>query len=222
VLSRGRGDAIGKYDYRYHAYFANEETDLFTGLHENMHGFNALTNLDVPQQLDVLSNAVGNRFASRPIGNPDIEKAVSIRSFDEGMAQWAAIEAASTLEEFDPEDMNKLRNLMLRDKKVKGEVIVDDEFIAREFDKLHQGRDTYAEALKLTGIKVMSVGAKAEGLMGDAQYTAGYYFVYHAAKELMGSGMNTAETIATLVNNPPTLLQQLRQPLDFVGGVIRT
>ncbi len=213
TLLRRNNDAIGMYDYRYHAYFADKKTDLFTALHENMHGFNALVNSDILRQQELISQAVAERFVGRPLTQLDIEKVIVFKSFDEGMAQWAAIEAASLLGgKFDPKDLNSTRNLLLRGKETPDAVQIDEQFIDEEFQKLEEAKELYTQALQLTGIKVMTEGAKAEAVIQDVKYITGYYFVYLAALKLKREGVSTSDIITNLVKNPPSKINELRNP----------
>lgn len=210
-----KNDAVGVYDYRFHAYFFSpeERNGIFTALHENMHGFIAVVNPDISLQQELISQAVSSRFVGRPLPEVDIEKYIVSKSFDEGIAQWAAIEVASRLQ--NTKRLNPLRNLMLTGRKSSEVVHVDEKFMEGEFQKLEESKDLYHEALQLSGTKVMTKGAKAEAVIGDAVYHTGYYFVYHAMIGLEQQGLGFAEAITMLVKNPPTKISELRNPVNY-------
>lgn len=212
-----RGDAVGKYDYRYHAFFAEKDSNLFTALHENMHGFNAVVNPDIPRQQDIIAKVIAERFAGRVSTQVNIEESISFRSFDEGMAQWAALETASHLpEDFDLDDLTSMKNQLLQGQDTGDQIEIDENFINREFYKLEEAKKVYGYALSLSGVKAMTEGAKAEIVMSDSLYITGFYFTYLATAELLRLGINIGDVINTLVKNPPSKIVELRNPVNYV------
>jgi len=201
--------SAGWYDNRYNAYFT-QDNDLFVGLHENMHGFAAILNPEIPLQQDLIARAVSNRATGQSFENVDIEKMISIRVFDEGLAHWASLSVARSLpEEYDEEDLNEVENLLLNGERKQSKVSVNIKYMHKEFENLVNGKQAYEQALQMKGAKVMLTAVNAENEMSGALNSVGYFYVYRKIEQLLGNGHSVGAAITELVQHPPTSLKEL-------------
>jgi hypothetical protein len=195
----------GGYDFHYHAIFVND--DFFAQLHENMHGYNAATNPIFGEQQEQLGNKIEAVVNGKPHEDVNFEEVLAVRSFDEGMAQWAAVETASQMpEEFDSGEVGKMRNLMLSGKE--------------ELSKIKKGIEYYQKAVASTNkFSILAFATRAEMVSKDSQYKVGYRFVSGSVDTLRNKGLPLGQAINFLVMNPPQTLAELADITVFFKGV---
>lgn len=214
LLKRNR-EALAVYKHTHQAFFAERDVDLFTALHENMHGFNAGTNPEIYDALTTLSKAMSEAVLGKLIGSVEVEKAIVVRSFDEGMAQWGAITTAEKMPE-DFEVVSSMKNFMLQGARIEGPVDIDEQFVDSYFNNLSEAAQTYQAAFNLQGMGAIKEGMKAEEMLAEAKYITGFYFVNQAMLHLTEQGLTLGEAITQLVKNPPTTIKDLRNPASYV------
>lgn len=212
AVNRG---AVAAYDRRYGAVFVPED-DLFAELHENGHALVDSINPQIRNTADELSVMVGQRVAGKQVELDSIEKIVTYRCFDEGVAQWIALRTAGNLpEHFEPEDVLSMENSML----CGTEMDHAPNFVPSQFRAIRQAISTYNTALSQTGPKVMIEGMRAESQLSDPQYVVGYHFVDGAMRTLTNSGRQVGEALMGLIRKPPERIDDLGEPQEYVARV---
>lgn len=212
TVTRG---AVAAYDRRYGAVFTPKD-DLFAELHEDGHALVDSTNPQIRDTVDELPVMVGQRIAGKPVNLDNVERIVTYRCFDEGVAQWGALRTAERLtEHFEPEDVLSMENSMLHGM----ENDRATNFIQDQFRVVRRATSAYKTALSLTGPKVMIEGMKAESQLSDSQYVAGYHFVDGAMQTLVNSGRQVGEALTGLIRKPPERIDDLERPQEYLVRV---
>lgn len=212
TVTRG---AVAAYDRRYGAVFVPKD-DLFAELHEDGHALVDSINPQIRDLVDELPVMVTQRIARQPINLDNVERIVTYRCFDEGVAQWGALRTARRLtEHFEPEDVLSMENSMLHGTK-------DDQqtnFKQEQSRAVRQAVSAYKAALSQTGPKVMIEGMKAESQLSDSQYVAGYHFVDEAMNILINSGRQVGEALTGIIKKPPERIDDLERPQEYLVRV---
>lgn len=233
------GRIVGRYDQQYGVVLVPKD-NLFTELHENGHALVDSINPSIRDVVDELPIMIVQRIAGKPVKLENIERIVTYRCFNEGVAQWGTLRTARGLtEHFEPEDVLSMENSMLRGMGSDDVTIfIQDEFralrqkilhgtesdratdfIPDQFRALRQVVSIYKTALSQTGLKVMIKWMKAESQLLDPQYVVGYRFVDGAMQTLINSGRQVGEALTELVRKPPERIDDLERPQEYAVRV---
>lgn len=194
-----RRDNVAIYDRRYGAIFT-KDGDLFTELHENGHAFLDAINPEIRNTVDEMPYMLTQRASGQTVNTELVEKIVTYRCFDEGIAQWVALETAERLpDDFEPKDIQDLKNVMSQDTS----------------QEVRKATLTLINALKQTGISVTIEGLKAEVELDDPKYATGYFFVNGVIESISPPDDQVGEVLTKLIENPPQSIDELESPQEF-------
>ena len=213
TVSKG---VVAEYERRYGAVFVPKD-NLFAELHENVHAFVDSTNPQMGDLIDELPLMVGQRVNRQPINIDNVERIVTYRCFDEGVAHWGTLRIARRLPEyFKLGDVLSMENSMLYGPK---DDQPETDFIQDQFRELRQAASAYNAALSQAGMKVMIESMKAESQLSDPKDIAGHHFVYGAMNILINSGRQAGEALTEIIRKPPETIDDLERPQEYLVRV---
>lgn len=214
----------GRYIDNLHIYFFREEgkNPFLTHLHENFHGYHILMDPKHSKRLGAFSRITDPKM---------VIDFVIFNTFEEGLAEWAAVEALHR--SLNPNDQaiaqfqrdNLLFGIQYKDGFVSDTEAPGDQafsFIAQYIE------DAQQEIKKQRRTKRLLFPSNMEDLSRYSQgfwdvirhksyYVGGYNFVYYALHELVDTyGFHLDQAINALIINPPKTMGDLSNPREFV------
>lgn len=203
IVQATRKDVVGAYDRKYEAIFIKGDS-LFTELHENGHALLDSINPEIRNTIDDLAFMVSKRVMGRSVDVNKVEKIVTYRCFDEGIAQWIALETAERLvDDFESQDIESMKVAMLQESN----------------QEIRNNTNMLINALSQTGANVMTESLHAEALLNDPIYTAGYSFVAGAMELMVKSNNQIGKALRSLIENPPQNFDDLENPDQFALSI---
>ena len=220
IASQTTDPALGFYLDSSNIFFTTG-SNLYVAHHENMHGF--------MYQINPLIRSVQNRYTLSVIGRfigisqtPDPMPPMILKCFNEGMADWAAIQTGLKIgggiasEAYrghiylSGDSGRRARRLGINRTKVKTQLVDLEDAISLTADALelrsNLGRDMLNRAMRITS--------------GYLIYSTGYHFVFDAMNALKDKNITTGDGLVLLIKNPPTKLQAFRDPVKYITELL--
>lgn len=199
-----RKDTRGMYDREYDAIFVAKDSGLFVELHENGHVFLDNINPEIYNKIEEMVIMLDQRKTGQAVDTEQVETIVTYRCFDEGIAQWIALETAERLpEDFELNDIQDLKNVLLQN----------------SIQKIRDVALIHKNLLSLTGTRVMIESLKANARLGLSKYTTGYTFVYGVMRSIDSPSDQVGKVLTKLIENPPKSIDDLENPQKFAQKI---
>lgn len=219
--------ADGEYVDTLHAYFFREDSkqSFLLALHENFHAYHMELDPKGFRKVDPSS-----KIKNSP------EMIVTFRTFYEGIAEWAAIEALN--HSSNPADRNialaQRDNLLFGIPCEGGTTFDTDEpvkqaltYITNFIEEADINVETQRRAKRIkwalfppsiSDIFLYTNSYQDTFVFHPSLYVAGYNFVYHAMHELVDVyGIQLREAINLIILNPPKTIDDLKKPRGFIN-----
>lgn len=244
LFAWGDKNILGLYMPEYNAYLYRFE-DPFVARHENIHAaidqhnssIRALSETIYRENRDTAIQGDLTRLASNS------ETAAIYQCFIEGTAQWGAITIGlQTGSEIDRATATRQHNMMMINREDVNFLTTSSKFAKKSIkevqeavgelkkaftkldsdfpDRVEGGRLSFKfmKALTRTFIDVVPQRAR----IMHASYSSGYYFTYFAIREMEAGGMNKREALLRLIDNPPTFLDNLQDPVAYAKSLLKS
>lgn len=195
--------ALGHYQYDIDGFFVPENSNLYTELHENMHGFIGYINPKLARKRSFsLEKEITNQFVS------------------EGICEWAATTVSNAIIEERKMSGQDIPDLIKRRDKYSTE---------KQNDNANVFPDAPTEEMKislindLNQLQTMQVHDEESNFdytwdrkhLGHKAYTVGFYFITSVMNTLLASGMSTNDALLSIISNPPTIFSEIFDPTKF-------
>lgn len=195
---------------------------LYTAWHEIMHGYIDIINRNfglLRQRTEGMSYGLDSLIGEQ-IVMADPMAGKTLQCFDEGIAHWGAINTGLKMGGEHAQVARKWHNKMLQGQEDVGELGMDREFILSQLVKVEEslGKKLHQQ---IEEDLPPSQKDNRDLSLQKAINTAGYSFVHLAMNKLTANGSSIAEALNFLINNPPTKLEQLRFPQEYIGSFKR-
>lgn len=191
----------GYYLPNYNTFFIMDR-DPLTSRHENMHAYEHLANPQIQQSYK-------SPHKKEAI---DLEEFYVARHFDEGVAEYGSIRTGLRMDVDEQRKKATSRHNLLMCSDPKAENLrINRKGIERTFDIL---QNILNENTKLVNIDII----RRQGM--TYVLSTGYYFVFLAVRELRQNELETGASLTLLIKNPPTKLEQLRNPVSYAQSLL--
>lgn len=183
-----------------------------TKLHENMHALINQFNPDFVQSgIKANDHVLTARMKFQPHPQDDAQRMWLVKIFDEGLAETGALHilfdrksvTADVITPYDLATASGLDGDDLYRISFLNAVIARRDFVERIIDKFRQRSRVYEPVDWDDGETYLQMTY------------AGVYFCQAALNALMRQGLTAGEAITRLIKNPPTTLEQLKNPIKY-------
>jgi len=200
----------------YNAFFTRTGIEgRYTAWHENMHGYIDTVSSEEPAALYQAFDLLKDKAQGKEVDPSKMERIASGAAFAEGLADWAAIKTAIEIG-------------------TEAELMQADRF-HRAYTEVFEGRSVIEGARNIMEEEVFKANEilsvdniKSENDMRivllelvKSLYFVGYSFMIDAMKMLREKGFSISSAIDHLIKNPPTKIQDLRNPNKFTLNILR-
>lgn len=204
--------AAGFYDERLHTYFASD--DVFSGLHENLHGY-------IHENNPALSNqeqTVAYLYQAARRKDPQMlnsENTTLNACLHEGIATWGAIIACEKMSP-DQTRMVRMKNWLNTGREEdQRELPLNGDWIEENFAMLRQRIDFMNRAVNEGKIDLKELRLDTKKL--EAKFIVGYYFINQVMSELIEKrGLTIEQALQAVILNPPSRLDEMIKAKEYL------
>lgn len=188
----------------------SEGESSFGTYHENTHALVHFINPSIYRVInlyDIFLDTV--RYGVVKPEAAALETTLVVKCFDEGVADWGAITTGVRMQGQKMTEALSCHNLHLTE-------------ITKQHSTIDEGLSILLQLTRETpnAKDRLDVFANTCDMLDDAYYPVGYYFTFEAMKMLVRLGLSTPQALTLLVKNPPTTIQQLKNPVIYARGLI--
>lgn len=202
----------GAFEREYGAVFVPSKTNISTIAHESGHALNEYLNPDLHvASAGRIFEAINRRAEGEELLRDfDPEKGYVYRCVDEGLADWLSYQVTNPGEDI---SVVKAHTATITD-------INDPNSLREHFAILEKTLKLFRLALEFSGSDARIAAPIFLKALFSVQYGVGYYFIANAMKKMVRTGVIVPEAYTMLAQNPPSRINQLRDPSKYVKALL--